>query len=245
MLCEITNVTHTRRSTYTGKLIIQLFSAYVTDHIGNDGPNAEDADSRGFLADSDSMEDDTDTDSIDYPDEPEDAEDDDWDPEEDPSEEHKSEDEENLRGYEPVEDLMRLNPFEEDETCMLLTYHHWTRGARIIDDNPLGEFIAHMERDLYLCFPTWSVYAREQRSYCCGLPEHIRCQYDFVSLLSGKRNGFWLVVIGHVPRTIIEAVTEQEGPATKRTAYETELQEVRQAYLRFEASDQADVGGMT
>ncbi|GKF39762.1 hypothetical protein Tco_0119823, partial [Tanacetum coccineum] len=64
-----------------------------------DQPNAEEANSRGFLADSDSMEDDTDTDSIDYLDEPEDGED----PEEDPSEEHKSEDEE-TKEDEPVED---------------------------------------------------------------------------------------------------------------------------------------------
>ncbi|GKG63814.1 hypothetical protein Tco_0647181, partial [Tanacetum coccineum] len=47
------------------------------DMLVEDQPNAEDADSRGFLADSESIEDDTDTDSIDYPDEPEDAEDDD------------------------------------------------------------------------------------------------------------------------------------------------------------------------
>ncbi|GKB23947.1 hypothetical protein Tco_0863348 [Tanacetum coccineum] len=62
-----------------------------------DQPYAEDAsptaESPGYLADSDSMEEDTDADSIDYPDEPEDGEeDDDEDPEEDPSEEHEPED---------------------------------------------------------------------------------------------------------------------------------------------------------
>ncbi|GKG43302.1 hypothetical protein Tco_0479986, partial [Tanacetum coccineum] len=46
-----------------------------------------------YIDDSDSMEEDTDEDSIDYPDEPEDGEDDDdEDPEEDPSEEHEPED---------------------------------------------------------------------------------------------------------------------------------------------------------
>ncbi|GJU98375.1 hypothetical protein Tco_1327646 [Tanacetum coccineum] len=60
-------------------------------------PYAEDAsptaESPGYLADSDSMEEDTDADSINYPDEPEDGEeDDDEDPEEDPSEEHEPED---------------------------------------------------------------------------------------------------------------------------------------------------------
>ncbi|GJY57613.1 putative reverse transcriptase domain-containing protein, partial [Tanacetum coccineum] len=62
-----------------------------------DQPYAEDAsptaESPDYLADSDSMEEDTDADSIDYPDEPEDGEeDDDEDPEEDPSEEHEPED---------------------------------------------------------------------------------------------------------------------------------------------------------
>ncbi|GKD10250.1 hypothetical protein Tco_1189935, partial [Tanacetum coccineum] len=54
-----------------------------------DQPYAEDAsptaEPPGYIADSDSMEDDTDADYIDYPDEPEDGEDDDKDPEEDPS----------------------------------------------------------------------------------------------------------------------------------------------------------------
>ncbi|GJV66779.1 hypothetical protein Tco_1482288 [Tanacetum coccineum] len=60
----------------------------------------------GFLADSD---------SIDYPDEPEDGEEDDEDPEEDPSEEHESEDEE-AKEDEPFEDSDETEPFEEDET---------------------------------------------------------------------------------------------------------------------------------
>ncbi|GKA07887.1 hypothetical protein Tco_0687111 [Tanacetum coccineum] len=76
-----------------------------------DQPYAEDAsptaESPGYIADSDSMEDDTDADSIDYPDEPEDGEeDDDEDPEEDPSEEHDPEDDDE----DPEED-----PNEEDE----------------------------------------------------------------------------------------------------------------------------------
>ncbi|GKC94541.1 hypothetical protein Tco_1159983, partial [Tanacetum coccineum] len=79
-------------------------------------PNVEDADSRGFLADSDSMEDDTDADSIDYPDEPEDGEDDDEDLKEDPCEEHESKDEE-AKEDEPFEDFDKTEPFEEDETA--------------------------------------------------------------------------------------------------------------------------------
>ncbi|GJT89354.1 putative reverse transcriptase domain-containing protein [Tanacetum coccineum] len=66
-----------------------------------DQPYAYDAssadESPGYIADSDSIEEDTDAESIDYPDEPEDVEedgeeDDDEDPEEDPSEEHEPED---------------------------------------------------------------------------------------------------------------------------------------------------------
>ncbi|GJX84210.1 putative reverse transcriptase domain-containing protein [Tanacetum coccineum] len=62
-----------------------------------DQPYANDAsptaESPGYIADSDSMEDDTDADSIDFPNEPEDGEeDDDEDPEEDPSEEHEPKD---------------------------------------------------------------------------------------------------------------------------------------------------------
>ncbi|GKF93644.1 hypothetical protein Tco_0283344, partial [Tanacetum coccineum] len=59
-------------------------------YADNASPTAE---SPGYIADSDSMEEDTDADSINYPDEPEDGEeDDDEDPEEDPSEEHEPKD---------------------------------------------------------------------------------------------------------------------------------------------------------
>ncbi|GJX01161.1 hypothetical protein Tco_0185074 [Tanacetum coccineum] len=83
-----------------------------------DQPDAEDADSHGFLADSDSMEDDTDAGSIDYPDE-----DNVEDPEEDPSEEHESEDG-------PFEDSDETEPFEEDETDAIPPSPR-RRGARI------------------------------------------------------------------------------------------------------------------
>ncbi|GJT54847.1 hypothetical protein Tco_0989901, partial [Tanacetum coccineum] len=63
------------------------------------------AESPGYIADSDSMEDDTDTDSIDYPDE---LGTDDEDPEEDPSEEHDPDDEDSEE--DPEED-----PSEERE----------------------------------------------------------------------------------------------------------------------------------
>ncbi|GKD40281.1 hypothetical protein Tco_1260488 [Tanacetum coccineum] len=86
-----------------------------------DQPYADDAsptvESPGYIADSDSMEEDTDEDSIDYPDEPEDGEEDDnEDPEEDPSEEHEPEDDEDddMDNEEPIED-------EEEEEHIALT----------------------------------------------------------------------------------------------------------------------------
>ncbi|GJY82034.1 hypothetical protein Tco_0494785 [Tanacetum coccineum] len=89
-----------------------------------DQPYADDAsptaESHGYVADSDSMEEDTDEDSINYLDEPEDGEeDDDEDPEEDLSEEHEFEDEDddddtNDEDEEPTED-------EEEEEHLALT----------------------------------------------------------------------------------------------------------------------------
>ncbi|GJR96921.1 hypothetical protein Tco_0269095 [Tanacetum coccineum] len=72
-------------------------------YVDDASPTAE---SPGYIADSNSMEEDTDADSIDYPDEPED---DDEDPEEDPSEEHEPEDDDDDddtddKDEEPTED---------------------------------------------------------------------------------------------------------------------------------------------
>ncbi|GKA20917.1 hypothetical protein Tco_0700906 [Tanacetum coccineum] len=94
-----------------------LLPAYVSNPMELDEhPAAEDAELHGFLADSDSMEDDTDADSIDYPDEQEDGEDEDEDPEEDPSEEHEPEDED-AKEDESFEDSDETEPFEENETA--------------------------------------------------------------------------------------------------------------------------------
>ncbi|GKG23185.1 hypothetical protein Tco_0388488, partial [Tanacetum coccineum] len=92
-----------------------------------DQPYADDVspitDSPGYIADLDSIEEDTDEDSIDYPDEPEDddedlEEDDDEDPEEDPkedpNEEHELEDED-TKEKEPSEGFDEPEPFEEED----------------------------------------------------------------------------------------------------------------------------------
>ncbi|GJS33716.1 hypothetical protein Tco_0532098 [Tanacetum coccineum] len=82
-----------------------------------DQPYADDAsptaESPGYIADSDTIEEDTDEDSINYPDEPGT---DDEDPKEDPSEEHEPEDED-AKEDEPSEDSDETKPFEENETA--------------------------------------------------------------------------------------------------------------------------------
>ncbi|GJT54843.1 hypothetical protein Tco_0989897 [Tanacetum coccineum] len=86
----------------------------LDDHV-EDQPYADDAsstaESLGYIADSDTMDEDTDEESIDYPDEPrtddeDPEEDDDEDPKEDPSEEHDPE----VEDEDPEED-----PSEEHE----------------------------------------------------------------------------------------------------------------------------------
>ncbi|GJR01738.1 hypothetical protein Tco_0524722 [Tanacetum coccineum] len=99
-----------------------------------DQPYAEDAspttESPGYIADSEPMEDDTDADSIDYPDEPgTDDEDEDEDPEEDPSEEHEPENED-AKEDESSEDSDETEPFEENETAATPPPPRH-RGARI------------------------------------------------------------------------------------------------------------------
>nr|GEV79842.1 putative reverse transcriptase domain-containing protein [Tanacetum cinerariifolium] len=75
---------------------------HVPPYTDNASPTAE---SPGYIVDLDSMKEDTDEDSIDYTDEPEDGEkDDDEDPEEDPSEEHEPEDDDE----DPEEDPIRI-----------------------------------------------------------------------------------------------------------------------------------------
>ncbi|GKF57515.1 hypothetical protein Tco_0171052 [Tanacetum coccineum] len=99
-----------------------------------DQPYAEDASpttkSPGYIADSKPMEDDTDADSIDYPDEPgTDDEDEDEDPEEDPNEEHEPENED-AKEDESFEDSDKTEPFEENETAATPP-SPGRRGARI------------------------------------------------------------------------------------------------------------------
>ncbi|GJZ27516.1 putative reverse transcriptase domain-containing protein [Tanacetum coccineum] len=86
-----------------------------------DQPYADDAsptaESPRYIADLDSMEEDTDEDSIDYPDEPEDGkDDDDEDPKEDLSEENKPEDDDEDPDEDPEEDPNEEHEPEDEDT---------------------------------------------------------------------------------------------------------------------------------
>ncbi|GKF64576.1 hypothetical protein Tco_0188024, partial [Tanacetum coccineum] len=93
-----------------------------------DQPYADDAsataESPGYIIDSDSIEEDTDEDSIDYPDKPKDGEeDDDEDPKEDPSEEHEPEDDEydddtDDEDEEPIKDEEEEHPALADSSVV-------------------------------------------------------------------------------------------------------------------------------
>ncbi|GJY30721.1 hypothetical protein Tco_0414216, partial [Tanacetum coccineum] len=91
-----------------------------------DQPYAEDAspaaESPGYIADSDSMKEDTDANSIDYPNEPEDGD-------EDPNEEHEPKDEDTME-EDPSEGSDETEPVEEDETAATPPLPG-RRGARI------------------------------------------------------------------------------------------------------------------
>ncbi|GJR91776.1 putative reverse transcriptase domain-containing protein [Tanacetum coccineum] len=105
-----------------------LSPAYVPDpmeldehpYADNASPTAE---SPGYIDDSDSMEEDTDKDSIDYPDEPDDGkEDDDEDPEEDPSEEHETEDDDDDDDTDDEDEEPTEDEDEEELRLTLLWY---------------------------------------------------------------------------------------------------------------------------
>ncbi|GJT47983.1 hypothetical protein Tco_0974140 [Tanacetum coccineum] len=121
-----------------------------------DRPYAEDAslttESPGYIADSDSMEEDTNADSIDYPDEPEDGEEDDdedseEDPEEDPSEEREPEDDDddddtNDEDKEPTKDEEEEEHLPNSATvwgtcCLTLIHLRWGYKGFEIDDGLL------------------------------------------------------------------------------------------------------------
>nr|GEZ06237.1 hypothetical protein [Tanacetum cinerariifolium] len=205
------------------------YDIQVEDQLHDASPTAE---SPRYIADSDSM-----------------GKDDDEDPEEDPNGEHEPEDED-TKEEEPSEGFDKTEPFEEDETTITppLPKH---RGARIsikpqTPMAPLGHRTAMISES--------SAAARAPRG-----------RYDFVdTIVAGqsldRSTGHDAQTIAratdrakdvgyvralhaseHRMLTSIEEVNLRIKFAVRgqRTAYETELQEVRQAYLSSEARNRA------
>ncbi|GKB68372.1 hypothetical protein Tco_0929784 [Tanacetum coccineum] len=246
-----------------------------------DQPYAEDAsptaESPGYHADSDSLEDDTDTDSIDYPDElginDEDSERDD---DEEPSEEHDPEEED-----EPSKDFDETKPFEENEAAATLppARRHGGRisvrpqppmaastqaridefavgspsfplppASRTYDQAPLGHRAAMIrmrddipeedqppQRRFVLTAPppgcdiaeSYAATARASRVADRAVDVRKQESEIFYTQLHDARTDRRDI------RLDIDVVRDQ------RTGYETELHEVRQAYLSSEARNRA------
>ncbi|GJT18965.1 hypothetical protein Tco_0877671 [Tanacetum coccineum] len=235
-----------------------------------DQPYADDASSTAesprYIANSDSMEEDTDADSIDYPDEPEDGkEDDDEDPEEDPTPANSS--------VVPVIDLVPsagdTEAFETDESTPTPRSPHTrvsfsqTRLSMIHmrDDIPEGD-MPPRRRFILTAPPPGCDVAESSAAATARAP---RGQYDFVDTVEAGQG--LTHSPGHDARTIARAADRAEGiyrqesedfytqldaqtdrkdirleidvVRGQRTAYETELHEVRQAYHSFETRNRA------
>ncbi|GJX86796.1 hypothetical protein Tco_0337570 [Tanacetum coccineum] len=196
-----------------------------------DQPYADDASpiakSPGYIADSDSIEEDTDEDSIDYPDE---LEDDDEDPEEnddedleedleeDPNEEHEPEDED-TKEKEPFEGFDETEPFEEDETAVTPPPPRH-RGARI-SFRPQTPMVASTQALIdafavgsppFLLPPTSPAYDHAplaESSVAAAAARPPRGQYDFVDTIE---TGQGLIRSpGHDARTIAKVLSENAG----------------------------------
>ncbi|GJY17330.1 putative reverse transcriptase domain-containing protein [Tanacetum coccineum] len=238
-----------------------------------DQPYVDDAspttESPGYIADSDSMEED----SINYPDEPKDddedpEEDDDEEPEEDHSEEHKPEDED-TEEEEPSKGSDETEPFEEDETAEFETDEYvptprspqtrvpfsQTRLRRVwktvILEPPMSASMeAHIAEHAAIPIPPTSpTYDQAPLGHRAAMiPESSaaaakppRGQYDFVDTVEA---GQALQASEHRMMTSIKEVNlrvrlEIDVVRGPRTAYETKLHEVRQAYLSSEAQNRA------
>ncbi|GKB56861.1 hypothetical protein Tco_0913047, partial [Tanacetum coccineum] len=226
-------------------------------------PYADDAsptaESPGYIADSESMEED----SIDYPDEPEDDDEDpEEDDEEDPSEEHEPEDKD-TKEEEPSEGSDKTEPFEEDETAALIDAFAAGSPPFLLlptspayDQAPLGHRAAMIcmrddipEEDMpprrrfvltapppgcdvaeisaAAARPPRAAVRAEDVSYVRALQVRRRESEDFYTQLHDAQTD---------RRDIRLEIDVVRG---HRTAYETELHKVRQAYLSSEAQNRA------
>ncbi|GJZ38342.1 hypothetical protein Tco_0584533 [Tanacetum coccineum] len=235
-----------------------------------DQPYAKDASPTaelpGYHADSDSIEDDTDTDSTDYPDEPGT---DDEEPKEEPSEERDPEEEDK-----PSEDYDKTEPFEENEDAATPPPPGHRRERISVRPQP---YMAASTEALIDAFatrlpsfplpPTSPAYdqAPLAESYDVAAARAPRGQYNSIDVVEARQG--LIRSPGHDTQTIARAADRAEDvgyvralQASKhrmmtsieetdrknirleidvvrgqRTAYETELHEVRQAYLSSKA----------
>ncbi|GKE18603.1 hypothetical protein Tco_1426180 [Tanacetum coccineum] len=212
-----------------------------------DQPYANDAspadESPGYIAESDSMED-TDEDSIDYLDEPEDGEeDDDKDPKEDPSEEHEPEDDDDDdiddEDEEPTEDKEEEEHLASADSSVAPLGHR-VAMIRMRDDIPEEDMPP--QRRFVLTAPPPGCDVAESSAAAARAPRAADRAEDvgYVRALQTSK---------HMMMTSIEKVNlrtdrrdirlEIDVVRGQRTAYETELHEVRQAYLSSEARNRA------
>ncbi|GKF06871.1 hypothetical protein Tco_0037539, partial [Tanacetum coccineum] len=245
-----------------------------------DQPSADDAsptaESPRYNADSDSMEEDTDEDSIDYPDEPEDGEeDDDEDPEEDPSEEHEpkddDEDPEEDPNEEPSQSSDETEPFEEDETAVTPPPPRH-RGARIsvrpqtpmaastqalidaftallghraamifmIDDIPEEDMPPWRRFVLTALLPGCDVAESSAAAARAPRPANRVEDVGYVRALQASEHRMMTSIEEVNLRTDRRDIRlEIDVVRGQLTAYETELHEVRQAYLSSKAQNRA------
>ncbi|GJR69258.1 hypothetical protein Tco_0015323 [Tanacetum coccineum] len=254
-----------------------------------DQPYAEDAslaaESPGYIADSDSMEEDTDEDSIDYPDEPEDGEeDDDEDPKEDPNEEHEPEDDD-TKEEEPSKGSDETEPFEEDETAALIDA--FAAGSPLFplpptspayDQAPIGhrKSMIRMRDDILeedmpprrrfvLTVPppgcdvveSYAAAARALRDadraedvgYVRALQaskhrmmtsiEEVNLRVSYQAQVRRRESEDFYTPLHDARTDCGDIRLEIDVMRGQRTAYKTELHEVRQAYLSFEAWNRA------
>ncbi|GKF28072.1 hypothetical protein Tco_0094414, partial [Tanacetum coccineum] len=260
-----------------------------------DQPYAEDAspttESLGYIADSDSMKEDTNEESIDYLDEPEDDDEDlkkdgEDDPEEDPSKEHEPEDED-TKEEEPFEGSDETKPFEEDETAVTppppghrgaripASLGHRAAMIRMRDDIPEEDM--PLRRRFILTAPPPG-YDVAESFVAAAAARPPRGHYDFTDTVEAGQG--LIRSPGHDARTIARAADRAEDVSYvralqasehmmmtsieevnlrvnyqaqvrrdirleidvvigQRTAYETELHEVHQAYLSSKAWNKA------
>nr|GEV34366.1 putative reverse transcriptase domain-containing protein [Tanacetum cinerariifolium] len=185
-------------------------------------------------SDDDIQVEDNDKDPEEDPSEEHEPEDDDDDPEEDPNEEHEPEDEDTK---EPYEGSDKTKPFEEDETALI--------DAFAAGSSPFS------------LPPTSPAYDQAPLESSAATARAPRSQYNFVDIVEAGQ-GF-IRSPSHDARTIARAADRAEDVGYlldartdrkdirleidvvrgQRTAYETELQEVHQAYLSSEAQNRA------